>query len=331
MLVNGLSGVAQFAAANPESRIRCLVHPASDATVLGDLSPNLQIVAADITDPAAAQALCTGAQGAVLFHVAGIVHPVRRTSEFEQVNVEGTRNLLRAATEAGVRRIVAVSSNSPFGFNPGNEHRFDENSAYNPYMGYGRSKRRMEALVQEAQASSRIETVIIRPPWFYGPHQPPRQTLFFKMVKDGRFPILGDGTQKRSMAYVDNICQGLLLAASVERANGEAYWIADERPYSVNEIVDTVHSVLEEEFGVACAARRLRLPSLVGEVARLIDGTLQSVGLYNQQFHVLSEMGHSIACSVDKAKRELGYAPTVALRQGMLESLRWCLANGLSF
>jgi nucleoside-diphosphate-sugar epimerase len=151
------------------------------------------------------------------------------------------------------------------------------------------------------------------------------------MIKEGRFPILGDGMQKRSMAYVDNICQGLLLAATVESANGEAYWIADERPYTVNEIVDTVQRVLEEEFGVACSTRRLRLPAVVGDVARVIDGALQSVGLYNQKFHVLSEMNHSIACSVEKAKNDLGYAPTVALRQGMLESLRWCLANGLRF
>ena len=214
----------------------------------------------------------------MLFHIAGVVHPTRGVQEFEQVNVGGTHNVLRAAEAAGVRRVVVVSSNSPFGFNPSADHRFDEGSPYNPYMGYGRSKQRVEALVQETQARGKLETVIIRPPWFYGPHQPPRQTLFFKMIKDGRFPILGDGTQKRSMAYVDNICQGLLLAATTERANGEVYWIADERPYTINEIVDTVQSVLEEEFGVSCAKRRLRLPAVAGEVARLADGTLQAAG-----------------------------------------------------
>jgi nucleoside-diphosphate-sugar epimerase len=227
--------------------------------------------------------------------------------------------------------VVVVSSNSPFGFNPSADHRFDEGSPYNPYMGYGRSKQGVEALVKEAQARGKLETVIIRPPWFYGPHQPPRQTLFFKMIKDGRFPILGDGTQRRSMAYVDNICQGLLLAAATAHANGEVYWIADERPYTINEIVDTVQSVLEEEFGVSCAKRRLRLPAIAGDVARLADGTLQAVGLYNQKIHVLSEMGHTIACSIEKAKAELGYTPTVALREGMLASVRWCLANGLHF
>ncbi len=51
----------------------------------------------------------------------------------------------------------------------------------------------MEQLVQEQQQGGRIETVIIRPTWYYGPHQPPRQTLFFKMVRDGKAPIVGNG------------------------------------------------------------------------------------------------------------------------------------------
>ncbi len=329
VLLHGLPGLPALAAPDPQRRIRCLVHPEIDPSSLLSLSPNVEVVSGDLTDPAGARPLCAGASGAVLFHAAGVVHPRRGTGEFAAVNAEGTRRLLEAAIGAGVRRFVAVSSNSPFGFNPDRHHLFDESSPYDPYMGYGRSKQQMEALVREAQSSGRIETVILRPPWFYGPHQPRRQTLFFEMIRDGRFPILGDGGQRRSMAYVDNVCQGLLLAAATAGASGETYWIADERPYSIDEIVQTVRGVLEEEFGIACAKRQLRLPAFLSEAARFADGGLQAVGLYNQKLHVLGEMSHSIACSIDKARRELGYAPTVGLRPGMIESVRWCLANGL--
>jgi nucleoside-diphosphate-sugar epimerase len=185
----------------------------------------------------------------------------------------------------------------------------------------------MEELVFAANSAA-LETVIVRPPWFYGPHQPPRQTQFFRMIRDGRFPVLGDGTQRRSMVHVDNLCQGLWLAAATPHAAGQAYWIADERPYSINEIVATVRAILEEDFGMVCARRQLHLPALVGDVAGLADGLLQSLGLYEQRLHVLGELSHEIACSIDKAKRDLGYAPTVALRAGMAESIRWCLANG---
>ncbi len=326
VLVQGLPSVA--ALASPEARtIRCLVRPADDPAMLTGLSPELDVAAGDLTDAASLREFCRGAEGATLFHVAGLIHPARFTRDFDRVNVEGTRNLLAAAQEAGVRRVVVVSSNSPIGCNPSPDHLFDEQSPYNPYMGYGRSKVRVEALVREAHGSGRIETVIIRPPWFYGPHQPPRQTLFFTMIKDGKFPVLGDGTQKRSMAYVDNICQGLLLAAASARANGEIYWIADERPYTINEVVATVTEVLES-FGFTCKRTQMRLPAAVGEAARLVDAGLQRVGLYQQKIHVLGEMHQSIACSIAKARAELGYAPSFALRDGMTASVEWCLANG---
>src|SRR5262249_15732314 len=153
-----------------------------------------------------------------------------------------------------------------------------EHARYRPYMGYGRSKQRMELLVQAAGAEGKIETVVARVAWLYGPHQPPRQTRFFTMVRDGRFPVLGRGTQRRSMAYVDHVCQGLLLAAMLPQANGQAYWIADEHPYSFNEIVDTIRRALEDECGITCSRRQIRVPALVGEMARMADGCLQAIG-----------------------------------------------------
>jgi nucleoside-diphosphate-sugar epimerase len=191
-------------------------------------------------------------------------------------------------------------------------------------MNYGRSKMLMELAIHRAQQAGRLETTIIRPPWFYGPFQPARQTLFFEMVRDGKAPIVGSGENLRSMAYVENICQGLLLAAVSPQANGRTYWIADERPYTMNEIIDTIERLLENEFGQTCAHRRMRLPGVASEVAWAIDYTLQSLGLYNQKIHVLSEMNKSIACSVERAQRELGYRPTISLEEGMRRSLRAC-------
>ena len=64
-------------------------------------------------------------------------------------------------------------------------------------MNYGRSKQQMEELLQEAFQAGKIETVILRPCWFYGPEQPPRQTRFFKMIKEGKAPIVGSGEARR--------------------------------------------------------------------------------------------------------------------------------------
>ena len=97
---------------------------------------------------------------------------------------------------------------------------------------------------------------------------------------------------------------------------------------TINEIVETVRDVLEKEFHLRCANKTLRLPSLIGDVAQLGDLCFQSLGLYNQKLHVLSEMNRTIACSVEKAKADLGYAPRYSLREGMQASIQWCLENG---
>jgi nucleoside-diphosphate-sugar epimerase len=329
-LVEGLPDVERLRHPAPDLKIRVLVPPGQETSELQDISDEIEVIRGDIRYPDDCVKFCAGARGAVLFHTAGVIHP-RRVREFYDVNVKGMQNLLDAAIAVGVRRAVVVSSNSPCGCNPHPDHLFDEESPYNPYMNYGRSKMLMEVAVKERQQAGKVETVLIRPPWFYGPYQPPRQTLFFKMIRDGKMPIVGDGHNKRSMAYIDNLCQGLMLAATAEKANGQTYWIADERPYTMNEVVETVERLLEGEFGQKCAHDRLRLPGFVSEVAGLCDWTLQGLGVYHQKMHVLSEMNKTIACSVQRAKEELGYRPTVSLEEGMRRSIAWCQDQGVSF
>lgn len=309
--------------------VRVLIFPGEfDTRRLASL-PGITLVEGSLGDRESLGQLLRGAAGATVFHCAGVIHP-RKSSEFHAVNAIGTQNMLDAASAARVRRFVHVSSNSPFGANASPTEVFDESAPYNPYMGYGRSKMIGERAVLDAGKGGAIETVVIRAPWFYGPGQPPRQTQFFTMIKNGGFPIVGGGENRRSMAYTDNLCQGLLLAAKTQAAAGEAFWIADERPYSMNEIVDTVERVLERDFKIQVAHKRMRLPSLASDVARLIDGTMQRVGLYDQRIHVLSEMNLTIACTVDKAKRVLGYQPALALEEGMRRSIEWVLAQGIT-
>jgi len=257
----------------------------------------------------------------VLIHTAAVIHPRWSTRDFHRINVVGTRNVLEAAAAAGVRRAVVLSSNSPCGTNAERGACFDETSPYNPYMGYGASKRDMEEDALRRHVRGELETTIVRAPWFYGPLQPARQTLFFRMVRDGKAPIVGDGGNLRSMVYLANLVQGVLLAAHRSEAAGRVIWIADARPYTMNEIVDTIERLLEREFGQRCRHRRLRLPAAVGAFAFALDRSLQAVGLYQAKVHVLSEMDKNIACSIAWARQHLGYTPTVALEQGMRNSL----------
>lgn len=323
VLSQGLSVGSSIKRNSGRSNIRCLVMPGVDLTPIQDIG-KIEIVPGDLRDEAAVKAFCKNAEGATLFHCAGIIHPRLFVRELYENNVLGTRNLLKYAEEAGVRRVVVLSSNSPFGNNPNRNHRFDENSPYHPYRKYGQSKMQMEQVVKEYQMRGKLETVILRPNWFYGPDQPARQTAFFSMIKNGSAPILGDGGNLRSMIYVDNLCQAILLSEFNKQANGQVYWIADKRPYPMTEIVDTVERLMETEFDIQVAHKRLRLPAIAGEVAGLCDAILQGLGVYQQKIHVLSEMNKTIACVIDKAQKELNYQPEIELEEGMRRSLAWC-------
>jgi nucleoside-diphosphate-sugar epimerase len=220
-----------------------------------------------------------------------------------------------------------VSSNSPFGANRSPVDVFDEDSPYNPYLGYGASKFEAEQLARRSHDRGDVPAVIVRAPWFYGPYQPVRQTQFFAAIRRGRFPLVGDGTQRRSMAYTGNLVDGLLLADVVDAAPGHAYWVADARPYELREILATVREALDAE-GLEVADRRPRLPLAVARFAAAADGFLQGRGRYIQPLHVLGELKDTIACDISRARKELGYEPKTDLLAGMRASVRFCLERG---
>ena len=328
---SGWLGVALVEALAAEGRhLRCLVPAAADRgrveAVTGDTT--VEIVEGDVRDPTAVDRLFDGLQGPSVFHAAAVIHPAKRTREFFDVNVGGTALVVDRATRHGAARLVHVSSNSPFGYSRDPAHRFDEDSPYNPHLGYGASKMEAEQLVLRAHERGRLETAVVRAPWFYGPHQPERQTRFFAAVRKGLFPLCGDGTNERSLAYTGNLVQGLLLVERHEKAAGRPWWIADAHPYPMAEILAAVKQALAAA-GLPVADRQVRLPGLASEVAGFADRLTQRLGRYVQPVHVLSEMNKTIACSVDRARNELGYDPSVSLDEGMRRSVRWALDAGM--
>src|SRR5690606_34272639 len=120
---------------NPQ-KITCLVLP--DQTADQSLK-DVHVIPGDVRDPEACRKFLQGAEGGHLFHLAGVIHP-KSVRDFEEINHLGTVNLLKAAKEAGIKRVTLMSSNSPIGCNPDPSQLFDEDSPYHPYMGYGRSK-----------------------------------------------------------------------------------------------------------------------------------------------------------------------------------------------
>jgi len=315
------------AVAHARAVVRVLVQSEDDAAVLSLAGRSVQPVVGDIRHPAALDELFDGVgAGATVVHAAAVIHPERLVRELFDVNVGGTSLVLDRARRHGMGRLVHVSSNSPFGVNPGPGDRFDETSPYHPYLGYGASKQEAEELVLAAAERGDVDAVIVRPPWFYGPHQPARQSQWLRAVRHGRFPLVGDGSNRRSMVFTGNLVHGILRAEAAA-PTGAAYWIADAEPHAMTDVLATVRRAFEAE-GMPVSGGQPRLPRLAGVVAEGLDRALQGRGRYAQSLHVLGELKETIVCDIGKAQAEIGYTPATDLFEGMRASIRWCRQRG---
>ncbi len=319
-LVNGIANSQNLENPQKNLTIKCMVMPDEDVGLLKSFSENISIVEGNLNNKEDCNFFTQDSKGAILFHCAGIIHP-KKVSDFYKINVQGTTNILEEAHKCKIKRAIIISSNSPFGTNLSNNHTFDEHSDYNPYLNYGKSKMLMEKQAIKFAVDGKLEIVIIRAPWFYGPYQPLRQIRFYKMIRDGKVPIVGNGENMRSMACTINISQALIRAALKEDLKNDIFWISDQNPYSFNEIIDIIRNVMEDEFDIKCKKRVLRLPGILSETAYIVDKIIQGFGFYNQEIHVLSEMNKTIACSIDKANSVLEYKPTLSLYEGTKVSI----------
>jgi len=250
----------------------------------------------------------------LVIHAAGVIHA--RPKTLMEVNAQGTLNMLKACEHNNVKKFIFISSNSSVGYTE-DEILMNEGTFRKPYLAYGRSKWLAEEYLRGYWESRKIDGIILKPCWYYGPNQPERQTKLFRMIKSGRPIIFGNGRNIRSMTYIDNLIDAILLASETDRWN-TTYWIADERPYTTLEIYETIAELLDVNIDP------IYLPSFISSGCRLLDRILQKMRLYSSYIHVAGEMALNIACDISKARRELGYSPSFSLREGMKESIKWC-------
>jgi nucleoside-diphosphate-sugar epimerase len=193
-----------------------------------------------------------------LIHLAAVHRDdVKPVSQYESVNVEGTRNICRAASIRGVKRIVFTSSVAVYGFA---DIGTGEDGRINPFNEYGRTKFAAEEVLrswQSEQSSSRSVT-IVRPTVVFGPGNRGNVYNLFSQIVSRRFAMIGQGENVKSMAYVDNVAAFLLRMAS----NGPGVHIhnyVDKPDLTMNELVTLVRKTVLGQDNVG-----FRLPLSVG-------------------------------------------------------------------
>src|SRR3990170_5193194 len=169
------------------------------------------------------------------------------------VNVEGTLNVLLAARDEGVRRVVFASSSSIYGNQP--ELPLRESTAPDPISPYGVAKLAAERYcVSFSRVYHSFETVVLRYFNVFGPRQDPRSQyaavvpLFVTAIAAGEpVTIFDDGEQSRDFTYIDNVVAANLLAGDAEGVSGRIFNVSAGAPTSVNELADAIGKLLGKD------------------------------------------------------------------------------------
>jgi nucleoside-diphosphate-sugar epimerase len=247
----------------------------------------------------------------VVIHLAARVHVMHETvadplDAFLDVNVRGTVNLARQAAEAGVKRFVYVSSIKVNGESTqGNA--FSELDVPSPVDPYGISKWRAETALMEVSQQTGMEVVIVRPPLVYGPGVRANFYQLMRLVKMGVPLPLASIRNRRSLVYVYNLVDALMLCAIHPSAAGQTYLVSD--------------------------AERLSTPELIREIALCMGNTprlfhfplapLRMLTSLCRQSAAFDRLTQSLEVSHGKIGRELGWIPPYTLRQGLAETMAW--------
>ena len=290
--------------------VRALVVRGRQVRVLDNLSSGSQVnltgldvelVVEDIRNAGAVSEAMRGVDTA--FHLAAFVSVPESMEDpigCYETNVIGSLNILRAAQQAGVRRVVLASSAAIYG------ERDEVVSEYDmpvPVSPYAASKLSMENLAQMFTRAYGLETVCLRFFNVFGPRQSPDSPYAAAiprftqdLIDNNQVTILGNGGQTRDFVYIDDVIQGLIKAGEVDGVAGDVFNLAGGKSISILELVDILHRFFPEanepEYG----------PVREGDIR------------FSQ-------------ANIDKAIKALGYRPEVEVDEGLQRTVEWFRAQ----
>lgn len=279
-----------------------------------------EIVLGSITDPESVDEVSDGVDR--VFHLAAAFREVDAPQEvYWNVNVEGTRHVLQAAENHGVSRVVYCSTQGVHGHidaPPG-----DETSPIEPEDYYQYTKYEGELVCREYMDRG-LDISIVRPTAIYGPGDPGRWLMLFRMARTGKFLMFGDGETTYHPVYIDNLVDLFLLAAEDSDAVGETYIGGDERYYTLNDIVRMVGEAIDVDVNI------IHLPFWPLWVASAaVEFACKPFGVEPPLFRRRADWFRQVrAFNINKAKEELGFRPEVGLPEGLRRTAAWYDDNG---
>jgi nucleoside-diphosphate-sugar epimerase len=252
----------------------------------------------------------------IAFHAAAKVEDFGDPADFERVNVQGTRNVIHACREAGVRRLVHVGTEAALmaGQPLVNVDETAELRPDSPSL-YPSTKAKAEQLVRAANDDG-LETVVVRPRFVWGRGDETLLPQVIEMVRSGRFRWVGGGRQLTATTHIDNTVEGLWLAATRGPAGG-VWFVTDGEPVVFRDFMTEWVGTQ----GVEIPDKSVPAP-VANAAARVLEGLWRRLNRTGSppltRFAVWVS---SQECTIDisRAERELGYRPVRTREEGLRE------------
>ena len=257
-------------------------------------SSSWRLIEGDIRDAAVVNALPDVDVIVHLAAAAGVRPSIDDPVRYQEINVDGTQNLLELARHRGIRQFVFASSSSVYGVNP-NVPWSEDDHVLQPISPYASTKISGELLGHVYAHLHGIRFLALRLFTVYGPRQRPDLAInkFAGLILNGRpIPLYGDGSTRRDYTYVGDIVAGLREAMAYEQTPFEVINLGNDRTVSLMELVRALEEVLDRKATIE------RLPEQPGDVPQ----TWANIG---------------------KARRLLGYQPATSLLDGLRRFIEW--------
>jgi nucleoside-diphosphate-sugar epimerase len=299
-------------------KVRALVRDRSRGAGLE--ASGIELALGDIRDRAALDAAMPDVT--TVYHIAAVYRQAGLPREtYHAVNALAVGEIIEAAARAGVRRVVHCST---VGVHGDVEHPpANEDAPLKPGDIYQTSKLEGERIARETVARVGIELTIVRPTGIYGPGDR-RLLKLFRGVARRRFPMLGSGRIYYHLTYIDDLVEGFRLCGEHPAAANRTYILAGAEVTTLQELTELIAQVAGVE------PPRLHLPVwpfwIAGAVCEALCVPLGiEPPIYRRRVDFYTK---SRAFDIGRARRELGYAPQVGLREGITRTLEWYRRQG---
>lgn len=300
-------------------KVRILARSREKAEELRGLGAEL--ILGDIRDKSVVIEAVEGVD--TIFHLAAAFRAVGlNDKEYWDIHVLGTRNVLEASLKYRIKRFVHCSTIGVHGGVP--EIPSNEESPFNPGDIYQLTKLEGEKLAIQYWREKGLPVVVVRPAGIYGPGEM-RFFKLFKAVNKGIFFMIGNGNVYWHPVYIDDLIQGMMLAGTVPNVEGEAFIIGGEGYITLNELVNSIASVLGVKL------KKIYIPVMPIQLfGSLCEFFCKPFGIeppiYRRRVDFFTK---NRAFSISKAENRLGYRPEYNLLTGLRLTAQWYKENGL--